>query len=181
MWWCVHDALLAPSQCGGAESAIASYQNDRGLFQTHRVPVVLGLSWRDNISQLFRVVVRTLIVLEVAVKTEYNPRNFLRVVPAELLRQYFDHRKALPNFDWASLGDDVEPLYVAWMTLPLDVRQAVSVDFQRVCGLALKGGIQTLLDVGLSNNVDLAPLVKAGGTDSRRLCGSDGHRPRQEL
>lgn len=45
-------------------------------------------------------------------KLEYNPRNILRVVPAQLLQEYFDQRQLLTDYDWDSFS--VDSLYAAW-------------------------------------------------------------------
>jgi hypothetical protein len=43
-------------------------------------------------------------------KLEYNPRNFLRIVSIELLRQYFDANNTLQDLAWSELEEDIEPL-----------------------------------------------------------------------
>ena len=100
-------------------------------------------------------------------KLEYNPRNFLRIVPIELLRQYFDANNTLQDLAWSELEEDIEPLYAAWMKLPADQRKAMSVDFQQVLGLASHKGIQTILTVGdtmpsVGDGEELASIAKKG-------------------
>lgn len=93
-------------------------------------------------------------------KLEYNPRNFLRLVPAPLLQEYFDWRQLLTAYDWDSFS--VDSLYDAWMALPAKERQAISVDFQNAFALASKHGIKTILDAGRSKGMDLLPTIGKG-------------------
>ena len=103
-------------------------------------------------------------------KLEYNPRNFLRLVPTPLLQEYFEQRKQLQDLDWEGLDDqDIEPIYDAWMALPPEARQSISVDFQNATGLASKQGIQTILEVGRSFGYDLVPIMSAGKTHIEKV------------
>jgi hypothetical protein len=102
-------------------------------------------------------------------KLEYNPRNVLRAVPIELLQVYFEQRRFLGSFDWEGLDGDIEPLYSAWMALPAQDRQVVSVDFQRMTSLCSKQGIQTLLDAGRAAGIDLIPVVCDGKSNVEKV------------
>jgi hypothetical protein len=103
-------------------------------------------------------------------KLEYNPRNFLRLVPAPLLREYFDQRQRLQEFDWDGLADgNVEPIYGAWMALPAEERQAISVDFQNAVALCSKRGIHAILDAGASTGLDLVPTISGAKTNIEKV------------
>ncbi len=103
-------------------------------------------------------------------KLEYNPRNFLRLVPVPPLREYFDQRQWLQELDWDGVSDgDVTPIYDAWMALPAEERQAISVDFQNAVALCSKRGIHAILDAGAATGLDLVPTISLAKTNIEKV------------
>ena len=102
-------------------------------------------------------------------KTEYNARNFMRLIPSDLLSLYFASHNVLQDFDWSVVESDVEPLYEVWIKLPAELRQKMSVDFQRVWGLASRQGIQTILAAAESSDLEISSIVKKGRSSIEKV------------
>lgn len=79
-------------------------------------------------------------------RMEFTPLYFLRLVSIPLLKKYFEQHNLPEEFDWDGLGDDLEPLHAAWMSLPGKEKHSCWVDFETAFGLFSRHGIQTLLD-----------------------------------
>ena len=89
-------------------------------------------------------------------RIEYNPRNFLLLVPMAMLRQYFAARGVLDDVAWDELeDDDYNLVYAAWQALSAQARETVGADFLNVAGLATKQGSQVILEEGKFHNKDL--------------------------
>jgi len=100
---------------------------------------------------------------------EFTLRNFLRLVSPPLLRTYFEQRNLLADFDWDSLGDSIEPLHAAVMSLPVKDRHAVWVDFENAFGLRSRRGLQTLLDAAGADREQVAASMGKGATADKAL------------
>ena len=98
----------------------------------------------------------------------YTPRDFLRRVPLDLLRDLFEHQKSGIVLDWAVLIDTpataVETVYAAWDALPATERARVEAVWRRLHDLATADGVRTLAEEAPYFGVDLA-------TDFERLEG----------
>lgn len=89
---------------------------------------------------------------------EYNPKKFLLLVPTAQLRAYFDKRHVLSDLNWDSIVENErESIYVAWQALQPEQKDAIGVDFQNVAALAMRQGVQTIIEEGRYHGVDLAP------------------------
>lgn len=102
-------------------------------------------------------------------KLEYNPRNFLRLVPIPLLHEYFDKREVLQDLEWDELNGNIEPIYEAWMALPAEERQAISVEFQNALALGSRRGIHAILDAGASKGLDLVATISRSRTNIEKV------------
>jgi len=91
-------------------------------------------------------------------RIEYNPRKFLLLIPLAMLREYFERQDVVDDLAWNNLTDQGrESLYAAWQSLPQRSRDAISIDFQNVAGLATKRGIQTIIEESKFHGLDLLP------------------------
>lgn len=93
---------------------------------------------------------------------QYTPRVFLRQVPKDLLKTYFERRKDLADFDWAALTDgEIDPLFEAWQALPDPKREEVESEFREVAELATHDGVRAIIEEGQFHQLDLAPELEA--------------------
>src|SRR5262249_31588455 len=87
----------------------------------------------------------------------YSPRSFLRQVPNQLLKEFFDRRGQLGHILWYLQGEtEVERIYEAWQALPEPQRVEVERTFRAVEEMAGEPGIRALVEEGRSHGIDLA-------------------------
>jgi hypothetical protein len=87
----------------------------------------------------------------------YSPKSFLRQVPNQLLKEFFDRRRQLGDILWYNLREtEVELVYNAWQRLPTAQREAAEAIFRAVHEMACEGGIRALVEEGHFHQVDLA-------------------------
>jgi hypothetical protein len=92
---------------------------------------------------------------------QYSPKSFLRQVPNQLLKEYFDQRKLLPDLLWYLQGEtEIGRIYDAWQALPDPQRLAVEKDFRDIDEMASEEGIKALIEEGLFHQVDLGPRLE---------------------
>jgi hypothetical protein len=88
---------------------------------------------------------------------QYSPKTFLRQVPNQLLKDYFDRQNLLSDVLWYLQNEtEVEIIYGAWQALPEADRQAVEKDFQDIHDMACEEGIKALIEEGQFHGVDLS-------------------------
>jgi hypothetical protein len=88
---------------------------------------------------------------------QYSPKTFLRQVPNNLLKGYFDRRGLLTGVLWYLQREtEVDLIFAAWQALPDADRQAVEKDFQDIDEMACAEGIQALIEEAQFHNVNLA-------------------------
>ncbi len=92
-------------------------------------------------------------------KRNFTTKAFLRHAPNRLLRQFFEKREELANFDWKSLKTEsqIEPLYEAMLQMPDASRQVVEGIFRQINNLSHQAGIETLLGEAEHQLLDLRP------------------------
>ncbi len=77
--------------------------------------------------------------------SQYQHRQFFRRVPNALLARYFEAREVALDVDFGDLTEtQVEPIFEAFTTLPVDQQADMEVDFQDINALATDGGIEAL-------------------------------------
>lgn len=77
----------------------------------------------------------------------YSPRTFLRKVPNQLLKEYFDRRGGLAEMDFDKLAEnDMGPVFDDMLKLPERVQTQVEGDFHQVNELACQAGTRTILE-----------------------------------
>lgn len=97
---------------------------------------------------------------------DYAPRQFLRQVHIELLREYFTGPRALHNIGWDELGQtEIEPVFDAWHLLPLATLSGIDSDFRRIHAMGTSDGTRAIIEEGQFHRLDLTP----------DLDGVDGH------
>lgn len=74
-------------------------------------------------------------------KSSFTTRSFMRNAPNVLLRDFFERREDLCDFDWDSLTSEtkIEPLHRAFMEMPDDQRKTVEGIFRHVHDLSHEG------------------------------------------
>jgi hypothetical protein len=81
---------------------------------------------------------------------QYNPRNFLRQLTPDLLRQYFTFREIQLEVNWdAPSNKFVELVYQACQGLADEVRETVDSDFQGIHALSTEAGHNALIEESL--------------------------------
>jgi hypothetical protein len=86
----------------------------------------------------------------------YNPRDFLRRAPSHLLREYFLRKGVLAEIDWeAHKQSDVEPVLAALVSLPRDLQDDISRDFQDLTARTNDGGfVKAILSEARFHGID---------------------------
>src|SRR4051812_165873 len=93
---------------------------------------------------------------------QYSPRAFLRQVPNQLLKQFFERRGHYRDLLWYLFREtEVELIYDAWQALPGPEREEVERTFRGVHELASQAGIKALVEEGPFHGVDLAAQLDA--------------------
>jgi len=88
---------------------------------------------------------------------QYQPKRFFRNAPNRFLKRYFSERKALAEVDFDALAEtQVEPIYKAWLALPVDARNEMEQHFQEIDELATESGSKAILDEAKWHGEDLA-------------------------
>lgn len=84
------------------------------------------------------------------VKRSFTTRGFMRHAPNALLREFFEKRDELSDFNWDALNGEskIEPLYRAFIEMPDDQRKIVEGIFRQVHDLSHEAGIKTLVAEG---------------------------------
>lgn len=94
-------------------------------------------------------------------KRNFTTRGFMRNVPNALLREFFEEREELVDFDWDLLTGEtrIEPLHRAFIEMPDDRRKIVEGIFRQVHDLSHEAGIKTLITEGEGqyHNLKLRP------------------------
>lgn len=77
--------------------------------------------------------------------SQYQHRQFFRRVPNALLARYFEAREVDLGVDFGHMTEtQVEPIFEAFTTLPVEQQADMEVDFQDINALANDGGIDAL-------------------------------------
>jgi hypothetical protein len=88
---------------------------------------------------------------------QYSPKSFLRHVPKQLLKQFFDRRGQLRHMLWYTLGEtEIDLIYRAWQALPEQERIEVESVFQAIDEMACETGIKALIEEAHFHQIDLA-------------------------
>jgi hypothetical protein len=87
---------------------------------------------------------------------QYSPKTFLRLLPNQLLKEYFDRRNLLSDLLWYLQGEtEIQRIYDAWQGLPEPQRLAVEKDFRDVDEMACEEGVKALVEEGFFHGIDL--------------------------
>lgn len=87
---------------------------------------------------------------------DYAPRQFLRQVQIEVLKEYFTRRKVLGGVEWDELREaEIEPIYDAWQALPEQTREEIEFEFRNVYGMATGNGVRAIIEEGHFHGLDL--------------------------
>ena len=88
---------------------------------------------------------------------QYQPKRFFRNAPNRFLQRYFSEHNALAEVDFGALTEtQVEPIYKAWLTVPVDARNEMEQQFQEIDELATEAGSKAILDEAKWHGEDLA-------------------------
>jgi hypothetical protein len=88
---------------------------------------------------------------------QYSPKSFLRHVPNQLLKQFFDRRGQLGHILWYLRSEtEIEPIYEAWQALPESQRLKIERTFQAIDEMACEAGFKALVEEAQFQGVDLA-------------------------
>jgi hypothetical protein len=94
----------------------------------------------------------------------FTSQVFFRRVPNELLKEYFEGRDELRDFEWDRFSlSDSDPLYDAWRAVPEASRDQTECELHAVFDFATREGIARLHEQGRAQGVDLAPELAARG------------------
>ncbi|HNO77173.1 MAG TPA: hypothetical protein PKN33_03850 [Phycisphaerae bacterium] len=86
---------------------------------------------------------------------QYSPKTFIRKVPNELFRQYFNGKPIELLVDWDEIGDtDANPIFDAIQSLDDHVRASVESDFTEINELAHVKGVLAILEEAHIRKVD---------------------------
>lgn len=101
----------------------------------------------------------------------YNPRSFLRMMPNEQLKAYFDATHPLPEVDFSEVkARDVETVFQKIQKLPKKIRQQIDTDFQDIHALSCEAATKLLLDrIGRADTALIAEFQKPKGHHSKAL------------
>jgi hypothetical protein len=89
---------------------------------------------------------------------QYSPKTFLRQVPNQLLKEYFDRRSVLSDLLWYLQGEtEIERIYDSWQALPEPQRLEIEKDFRDIDEMACEEGVKALVEEGRFHGIDLAP------------------------
>src|SRR5579884_3465282 len=88
---------------------------------------------------------------------QYSPKSFLRHVPNQLLKQFFERRGLLTNLLWFNLNEtEIDLIYKSWQALPERQRVEIERIFQAVDEMACEAGIKALVQEATFHRADLA-------------------------
>jgi hypothetical protein len=88
---------------------------------------------------------------------QYSPKSFLRHVPNQLLKQFFERRGHLSHILWYTFNEtEIDLIYRAWQTLPEQHRVDIERTFQAIDEKACEAGIKALVEEAPFHRVDLA-------------------------
>ena len=77
---------------------------------------------------------------------QYSPKTFLRQVPNQLLKEYFDRRSVLSDLLWYLQGEtEIERIYDSWQALPEPQRLEIEKDFRDIDEMACEEGVKALV------------------------------------
>lgn len=80
---------------------------------------------------------------------QYSARTFLRNVPHDLLKRYFQKQGIDLGLDWVRLDEtEVNPIFVALEALPAATRSDVDTDFALIHEMACEHGVQAIVEEG---------------------------------
>lgn len=90
----------------------------------------------------------------------YSPKSFFRNAPNSLLVQYFTKHGVLKEHDFSHLSETkIEPMYLAWLSLPDNERGEIERDFRAIDALACEAGLKAILDEAEWHDEDLADAL----------------------
>ena len=93
---------------------------------------------------------------------DYAPKQFLRQVRIELLREYFTRRKVLGSVEWDKLKEtEIEPIYDTWQVLPEQMREEIEFEFRNVHGIATGNGARAIIEEGRFHGLNLTADLDA--------------------
>lgn len=89
----------------------------------------------------------------------YQPKDFFRRAPHDLLVQYFSRHEVMAEIDFADKTDEqIEGLFKAFQALDDRLHSAMEADFQEIHNLSTEGGIKALMDEADFHGDDLVEL-----------------------
>jgi hypothetical protein len=89
----------------------------------------------------------------------YQPKDFFRRAPHDLLVQYFSRHDVLGEIDFVDKSDEqIEGLFKAFQALDEQLHSKMEADFQEIHNLSTEGGIKALMDEADFHGDDLVDL-----------------------
>jgi len=90
----------------------------------------------------------------------YSPRSFFRHAPNAMLKRYFDKQGVLIEHDFSEISETkIEPIYLAWLSLPDAQRGEMERDFKEIDALACEGGVKAIMDEAEWHSENLADVL----------------------
>jgi hypothetical protein len=87
---------------------------------------------------------------------DYAPKQFLRQVQIELLKEYFTRRKVLGGVEWDKLKEtEIEPIHDSWQALSEQICEAIDREFRQVHAMATANGTRAIIEEGRFHGLDL--------------------------
>lgn len=111
---------------------------------------------------------------------QYSAKTFLRNVPNDLLKHYFESRCIDLGLEWVRLDEtEVNPVFVALEALPATTRSQVDTDFALIHEMACEDGVQVILEEARNWGGDWAEQFAGMRNHYERALWTFLHEPRR--